>query len=210
MSSQLQCSWPRLCWEKKLKQACFSTLSNDVVESRINDIGENILGQAVADSKASTTKFSMQLDENNDAANLNQLIAFVRYVKEQEIKKEFLFGKQFITTAKAIDVKNILDDFITSNGLSWNMVSAVCTDGAPSMIGYKSGLRGLIKGVAPHIGFTHCMLHKHALVSKMLPSSLADVLKIGVETVNFVRGRALNHCIFMQLCEEMDLVPWFT
>ena len=145
----------------------------------------------------------MQLNETNDAADLNQLIAFVRYVKEQEIKEEFLFGKQFIT-AKAIDVKNILDDFITSNGLSWNMVSAVCTDGAPAMIGYKSDLRGLIKSVGLHIRFTHRMLHKHALVSKMLPSSLADVLKIGVKTVNFVRGRALNYCIFMQLCEEMD------
>ena len=84
------------------------------------------------------------------------------------------------------------------------MVSAVCTDWSPAMIGCKSGLRGLIKSVSPHIAFTHCMLHKHALVSKMLPSSLADVLKIVVETVNFVRSRALNHCIFMQLCREMD------
>ena len=109
-----------------------------------------------------------------------------------------------ITAAKAIDVKNILDDFFTSNGLSWNMVSAVCTNGAPAIIGCKSGLKGLIKSVAPHIAFTHCMLHKHALVSKMLPSSLADVLKIVVKTVNFVRGRALNHRIFMQLCEKID------
>ena len=38
----------------------------------------------------------------------------------------------------------------------------------------------------------------------MLPSSLADVLKIAVETVNFVRDRALNYRIFMQLCEKMD------
>ena len=72
------------------------------------------------------------------------------------------------------------------------------------MIGCKSGLRDLIKSVSPHIAFTHCMLHKHTLVSKMLPSSLADVFRIVVETVNFVRGQALNHRIFMQLCEEMD------
>ena len=77
----------------------------------------------------------------------------------------------------------------------------MCTDGAPAMIGCKSGL---IKSVSPHVAFTHCMLQKNALVSKMIPSSLADVLKIGVETVNFVRGRALNHHIFMQLCKEMD------
>ena len=48
------------------------------------------------------------------------------------------------------------------------------------------------------------MLHRHALVSKTLPSSLADVLKIVVETVNYVKGRPLNHRIFMQLCEQMD------
>ena len=84
------------------------------------------------------------------------------------------------------------------------MVSAVCTDGVPLMIGCKSGLRGLIKSVAAHVAFTHCRLQKNALVSKMIPSLLADVLKIGVETVNFVRGRALNHRIFMQLCQEMD------
>ena len=179
-------------------------LSNDVVKSRINDIGEDILSQVVADSKASSTKFIIQLHETTDVANLNQLIAFIRYVKGQEIEEEFFFHKQLITAAKAIDVKNILDDFFTSNGLSWNMVSALCTNGAPAMIGCKSGLKDLIKSVAPHIAFTHCMLHKHAIVSKMLSSSLADVLKIVVKMVNFVRGRALNHHIFMQLCEEID------
>ena len=48
------------------------------------------------------------------------------------------------------------------------------------------------------------MLHKHALVSIMLHSSLANVFKIVVETVNFVRGRGFNYHIFMQLSEEMD------
>ena len=75
--------------------------------------------------KASPTKFSTQLDKTTDVANFNQLIAFVCYVKGQEIKEEFLFCKQLVTTAKAINVKNILDDFFTSNGLSWNMVSNI-------------------------------------------------------------------------------------
>ena len=65
--------------------------SNAVVKSQINDISEDILSQVVADLKASPTKFSIQLDEMTDVVNLNQLIAFVRYVKEPEIKEEFLF-----------------------------------------------------------------------------------------------------------------------
>ena len=178
-------------------------LSNDIVKNRIDDISEDILHQIVADLKASHTKFSLQLDETADVANLSLLIAFVRYVKGDKIKEEFLFCKHLITTAKAIDVKKILNIF-TNNGLTWSMVSAVCTDGALAMMGCNFGLRGLIKGDAPHITITYCMLHKHALVSKTLPSSLADVLKIVVETVNYMKGRPLNHRIFMQLCEQME------
>ena len=77
------------------------------------------------------------------------------------------------------------------------MVSAVCTDVAHAMMGCNCGLRGLIKGDAPHVTITHCMLHRHAVMSKTQPSSLADVLKIVVETVNYVKSRPLNHRIFM-------------
>ena len=153
-------------------------LSNDVVKSQINDIGEDIFSQVVADSKAISTKFSIQLDETTDVANLHKFIAFVRYVKGPKIKEEFLSCKQLITTAKAIDVKNILDDFFTSNVLSWNMVSAVCTDGFPAMIGCKSGLRGLIRSVL-HILHSHiacypkrtclkCYLYHSLTFSKLL------------------------------------------
>ena len=84
------------------------------------------------------------------------------------------------------------------------MVSVMCTDGAPATIGCHSGLRGLIKSGAPHTTSTHCMLQRHALLSKTLSSLLADALKNVVETVDYMRGRALNHRIFMQLCEQMD------
>ena len=53
-------------------------------------MGEDILNQVVADLKASPTKFSTQLDETTDVANLSQLIAFVPYVKAQEIKVSLL------------------------------------------------------------------------------------------------------------------------
>ena len=131
-------------------------LSNDFVKSQINDIYEDILSQVVEDLKASPAKFSAQLDKTTDVANLNQLIAFVHYVKGQEIKEEFLFCKQLITTAKAIDGKNSLNDFFTAMvflGI-WFLLCALM-----GLLRCKSDLRGLIKSLAPHIAFTHCMLH---------------------------------------------------
>uniref|UniRef100_UPI00358F5F6E protein FAM200C-like isoform X1 n=2 Tax=Myxine glutinosa TaxID=7769 RepID=UPI00358F5F6E len=161
-------------------------LSNDTIRCRIDDLSDDILAQVVADLVASPTKFSLQLDETTDVSNLSQLILFVRYVKGDEIKEDFLFCKPLTTTTKAADVKKLVDDFFRSNGLSWNMVSAVCSDGAPAMLGCNSGFGALVKADAPHIIITHCVLYRHPLASKALPPKLANVLKIVVETVNYV------------------------
>lgn len=72
------------------------------------------------------------------------------------------------------------------------------------MLGRKSGFGVLVKADAPHIIVTHCILYRHALATKTLPPKLAEVLKIVVECVNYVRNSALRHRIFSELCKEMD------
>ena len=186
--------------EVKLSQI---PLSNDTISDRIEDMSKDILAQVVADLISSPAKFSLQLDETTDVSNLSQLAVFVRYVKDDVIKEEFLFCKPLTTTTKAADVKKLVDDFFKDNNLSWDMVSAVCSDGAPVMLGRKSGFGALVKADAPHIIVTHCILHRHALATKTLPPKLAEVLKIVVECVNYVRTSALRHRIFSELCKEM-------
>ena len=83
------------------------------------------------------------------------------------------------------------------------MVSAICSDGAPAMLGRHSGFGALVKIDAPHIIVTHCVLHRHALATKTLPPKLAEVLQIVVECVNYVRNSAMKHRIFKELCNEM-------
>uniref|UniRef100_UPI00358F8E77 serine/arginine repetitive matrix protein 1-like n=1 Tax=Myxine glutinosa TaxID=7769 RepID=UPI00358F8E77 len=100
-------------------------LSNDTIRCRIDDMIDDILAQVVADLVASPTKFSLQLDETTDVSNLRQPNLFVRYVKGDEIKEDFLFCKPLTTTTNAADVKKLVDDFFRSNGLSWNMVTKV-------------------------------------------------------------------------------------
>uniref|UniRef100_A0AAQ4RQI6 DUF4371 domain-containing protein n=1 Tax=Gasterosteus aculeatus aculeatus TaxID=481459 RepID=A0AAQ4RQI6_GASAC len=177
--------------------------SNDTISDRIEDMSKDILAQVVADLISSPAKFSLQLDETTDVYNLSQLAVFVRYVKDDVIKEYFLFCKPLTTTTKAADVKKLVDDFFKDNNLSWDMVSAVCSDGAPVMLGRKSGFGALVKADAPHIIVTHCILHRHALATKTLPPKLAEVLKIVVECVNYVRNSALRHRIFSELCKEM-------
>ena len=66
-------------------------LSNDSISSRIDEMSNDILAQVVADLISSPVKFSLQLDETTDVSNLSQLAIFVRYVKDDAIKEEFLF-----------------------------------------------------------------------------------------------------------------------
>ncbi|GAA6099628.1 protein ZBED8 [Tachysurus ichikawai] len=165
-------------------------------------MSKDILAQVFADLISSPARFSLQLDETTDVSNLSQLAVFVRYVKGDLIKEDFLFCKP-LTTTKAADVKKLVDDFFKDNNLSWDMVSAVCSYGAPVMLGRKSGFGALVKADAPHIIVTHCILHRHALATKTLPPTLAEVLKIVVECVNYVRNNALRHRIFSELCKEI-------
>ncbi|KAM5138165.1 protein FAM200C-like [Mantella aurantiaca] len=102
--------------EVKLSQI---PLSNDAISNRIEDMSKDILAQVVADLISSQAKFSLQLDETTDVSNLSQLAVFVRYVKDDVIKEEFLFCKPLTTTTKAADVKKLVDDFFKDNNIFW-------------------------------------------------------------------------------------------
>ncbi|KAF2363132.1 Mpv17/PMP22 [Trinorchestia longiramus] len=75
--------------EVKLSQI---TLSNDTISDRIEDMSRDILAQVVADLISSPAKFSLQLDETTDLFNLSQLAVFVRIVKDDVVKEDFLFS----------------------------------------------------------------------------------------------------------------------
>ena len=52
---------------------------------------------------------------------------------------------------------NFLQD--KENQLEWDNCVAVCSDGAPSMLGVHVGFVSYVKEVNPNIIITHCMIH---------------------------------------------------
>ncbi|KAF2352838.1 protein of unknown function DUF4371 [Trinorchestia longiramus] len=187
---------------KRLKELSQILFSNDTISDRIEDMSKDILAQVVADLISNKAKFSLQLDETTDISNLSQLTVFVRYVKDDVMTEDFSFHKPLTTTTKAANVQKLVDNFFKDNSLSRDMVSAVCSDGAPVMLGRKPGFGAVVKADAPHI-VTYCILYRHALATKTLPPKLAEVLKIVVECVNYVQTSALRQRIFSKLCKEM-------
>lgn len=83
-------------------------------------------------------------------------------------------------------------------------------DGAPSMIGRKTGVVTKFKekvqsANAGHDFWTfHCILHQEALCYKSL--NMDNVMKVVIQTVNFIRSRSLNHRQFDSLLREKDYI----
>ena len=114
--------------ENKLSQV---PLSNDTISNKIDKKSDDILAQMISDLISSPAKFSVQLDETTDVARLSQLAVFVRYLKEDMIKKDFLICQPPTTLTTAIDVKKLVDNIFRDNGLSWDMVCAICSEPQP-------------------------------------------------------------------------------
>lgn len=179
-------------------------LSNNIIRNRIVDISGDILDQIITDIKNSPLKVSLQLDESTDVECCAQLIVFVRYIKGKAIEEDFLFCKPLTTTTTAKDIFNLIKSFFSDNQIPLNVVGSICTDGAPAMLGSRSGLVALLKNDVPGVISTHCILHRQALMSKTLPVTLKNVMNYVVKIVNFIRGRALNHRLFKAFCSELD------
>jgi hypothetical protein len=66
--------------------------------------------------------FSIQLNESTDVTSLAQLLVYVRYVYNDDIKTEFLLCKPLETTTTARDIFKVVSDFLK------NTVSSAKTD----------------------------------------------------------------------------------
>ena len=64
-------------------------------------------------------------------------------------------------------------------------------------------LQTLVQGVAVNGKWTHCLIHREALVSQQLRDHLSGVLEVVAKTVNFIKARPLKARLFQCLCDEL-------
>ena len=189
--------------EEAAKKLNDISVSNDTISRRINELSENI-NELVVDEIKKSRLFAIQLDESTDVALCSQLLVFARYMVEGDFKDEFLFCKTLNTTTKAQDVMEMVDKFFEEHGLNWENLVGVTTDGAPAMLGSRSGFQTLVKHRAPLVTGVHCFIHREALASKTLPDQLHVVFKDLIKLINYMKSSALNTRLFKKFCQDMD------
>ena len=86
----------------------------------------DILEQVIDDIKKSPAKISLQLDEYTYVANCSQVLTLVRYVKDSNVEKHFLFCQALKTTTKAVDVFNMIKNFFTKHDLDQCFPNFLC------------------------------------------------------------------------------------
>ncbi|XP_067628065.1 SCAN domain-containing protein 3-like isoform X2 [Eurosta solidaginis] len=178
-------------------------LSNNTVKARIELMSNDIEEQLVSKIKKSPF-FALQCDESTDISNCCQLLVFVRFLDENVIKEELLISRELETTSKGMDVMNSIAEYFGKHNLMWDHLVSLCTDGAPAMLGSRSGLSTLVKQKNPNVITSHCLIHRQALASKTLPVCLNDTLQMAIKVVNVIKSSALNTRLFKKLCTDME------
>ena len=104
---------------------------------------------------------------------------------------------------KAHDVFKLIDNFFQDNKLEWKDLCGVCSDGAPAMLGSRSGFQKVVKDKSPEVTGVHCVIHRQALACKTMPPQLFEMMSTIIKIVNFIKSSSLNTRLFRELCEDM-------
>ena len=113
-------------------------------------------------------------------------------------------SKELSGTTKGKNIFEGLDNFFKLNELDWRRLIGCTTDGAPSMLGHKSGFKAHVTAAAPNVTFVHCFIHRFALCAKVLPQNMLSCLNRVIKMVNFLKTSALNTRLFKRLREDLS------
>ncbi|KAE9521889.1 hypothetical protein AGLY_017696 [Aphis glycines] len=154
-----------------------------------------------------TAYFSIQLDESTLPCNEALLLAYVRFVMDQEINEELLFAKTLTTDTKGESIFNVLKDYFSEKAIPLTNIISASTDGAPATVRQYRGFLSHLKQYAPELFAIHCVIHRQHLVAKNPKSTKVPdykSLQLIINVVNQIWSNALISRLFAQLCEEND------
>ena len=157
----------------------------------------DIADQVIWSVKDPKYGFSMQLDELTDTTNNAQLLVYTHYTTQNyDAETKLLMSKELSSTTKGKDAFEVLYNFFKQNKIDWKKLIGCTTDGAPSMLGHKSGFTTYVETVLSNATIIYCFIHRFALWAKMLPEKMLLCLKRVIKLVNFVKTSAVNTQLF--------------
>ncbi|GBN83282.1 SCAN domain-containing protein 3 [Araneus ventricosus] len=179
-------------------------LSNNTVQRRIDEMSSDI--ESFLCNYLQTTHFSIRLDESTLPGNEVLLLAYVRFVMDEEIHEELLFEKTLKSDTKGESIFNVLSDFFTEKSIPFTNIISVAADGAPAMFGRYRGFISHLKRIIPGLIAIHCVIHRQHLVAKNLSDRLHQSLQFVVNAVNKIRIPVYLHYCAMKISNDCSYI----
>ncbi|KAJ8926593.1 hypothetical protein NQ314_021019 [Rhamnusium bicolor] len=139
-------------FDSKIVQAIKTTSYSDTTTARrIQEMAQDVC-ELLQEIKINH-RFSLQLDESTDVANEAEMIVNVKYFsQEYGTELEILVCKSLPGETTGEEIFNSLNSFVVEEcSLNWMWCKNVCTDGASTLTGHKSGLKARLSQINPHI-----------------------------------------------------------
>ncbi|XP_072380944.1 zinc finger BED domain-containing protein 5-like [Diabrotica undecimpunctata] len=179
-------------------------MSNSTISKRIHTISDFVERKLI--NRLKTCEFfSLQLDESTDVLGLAVLLVLVRFPFGMKIEEEFLMCEDFKSYATGEEIFKAIHEYIRKNDIEWSKCVDICSDGAAATVGKIRGAVSTIKVVAENASSSHCILHRHSLVTKKMPQDLKDVLDGSVKIINHVKGRRFQARLLKLTADDMDI-----
>ncbi|GFX19714.1 protein ZBED8 [Trichonephila clavipes] len=139
-------------------------LRNNTFQRHIDEMSQDI--ESFLCDYLQTTHFSLHLDESTLPGNESLLLAYVRFIMDQEHHEETLFARTLTTDTKGESIFNVLKVYFMENSIPLSNIISVATDRAPAMIRRYRGFIGHLKQDVPGVLAIHCVIHRQHLVAK--------------------------------------------
>ena len=129
-----------VCPEQKTKLRELS-LSNDTVRRRVEDLANDLKEQLGQHLEAlGKGAFSIALDESTDISDTEQLLIYIRTVTENlETGEELLSLESIKDRTRGVDICDAVCRSLDAYNVKLPFMVGVTTDGAPAMVGRKTG-----------------------------------------------------------------------
>ena len=138
------------------------SLSNNTVFQRIGEMAAQVKEKLIQNIKQSRF-FAIKIDENTDLTNFTQLMAYIRFEKEQDVHEEFLFYEPLPNNATASEIFKKLNEFMTQHDINLKNCMGVCSDAARAMVGFTKAFMLKLKNLL--------LLHIVVYIMKRLPQN---------------------------------------
>ncbi|XP_054767064.2 SCAN domain-containing protein 3-like [Lytechinus pictus] len=165
-------------------------LSNDTNTRRSEVLANNLKDELLEKLKVADA-ISLAIDESTDITDVAQLALFVRFLDESSgtFREELLELLPLTGSTTSSDIFSTISSFFDAHGISIAKVKSLLTDGAPAMVGKKTGVAARMKEVSPGLLSFHCLIHNSVLCAK-INNDFAEPLNKLIEIVNFLRAKS--------------------